>query len=186
MITLLVLTTFSLIVILSYTIYTLKVIGITKLTSISNGFYELEKIKKGRGVLFQLAMAFTVIPIIPVLLQVTDDNFKIIAFIAAAPILFVAIAPRFDIKDTKGGELEHKVHVYSALISAAASLTLLLLQLGSIGFAIILSVAMIFYLLYRKFGTKRNITTFGEYTCFTITFVCAYLAILLFYQVILI
>jgi hypothetical protein len=72
------------------------------------------------------------------------SNFQFLAFLAPASIMFVGTAPRF-----KDGDLENKVHTYSAIIAAACSLLwvalvtpywwVMLIWLGLIALAAILT-----------------------------------------------
>ena len=85
--------------------------------SLSNTYY-LWKEKNGKGWLFPLMMYLVVALMMPAWISLSEgSNFQFLAFLAPASIAFVGTAPRF-----KDGDLENKVHTYSAIIAAACSL----------------------------------------------------------------
>jgi len=85
--------------------------------SLSNTYY-LWKEKNGKGWLFCLMMYEVITLMIPAWISLSEgSNFQFLAFLAPASITFVGTSPRF-----KDGDLENKVHTYSAIIAAACSL----------------------------------------------------------------
>lgn len=85
--------------------------------SLSNTYY-LWKEKNGKGWLFCLMMYLVVALMMPAWISLSEgSNFQFLAFLAPASITFVGTAPRF-----KDGDLENKVHTYSAYVAAACSL----------------------------------------------------------------
>ena len=85
--------------------------------SLSNTYY-LWKEKNGKGWLFCLMMYLVVALMMPAWISLSEgSNFQFLAFLAPASIMFVGTAPRF-----KNGDLENRVHTYSAYIAAACSL----------------------------------------------------------------
>lgn len=85
--------------------------------SLSNTYY-LWREKNGKGWLFCLMMYLVVALMMPAWISLSEgSNFQFLAFLAPASIMFVGLAPKF-----KDGDLENKVHIYSAIIAAACSL----------------------------------------------------------------
>lgn len=105
----------SFVVLFSYIIYVDVTIGITK--SLSASYYEVK-----HGWLFQLALGITGLLMMIVLLEMTAERYKFLAFFSTSALMFVAVAPNF--KD----KLADKVHAVSAYISAAASIALVCLM----------------------------------------------------------
>ena len=81
--------------------------------SLSNTYYMLGK----WGPLFTLMMFTCAFTILPPMLELTNPNFQFVAFFCPAAICFVGAAPNF-----KKDQMECKVHVVSAWISAIAGL----------------------------------------------------------------
>jgi hypothetical protein len=99
----------------AYNAICLALFGIPE--SLSNTYY-LWKEKNGKGWLFCLMMYLVVAFMMPAWISLSEgSNFQFLAFLAPASIAFVGTAPRF-----KDGDLENKVHTYSAIIAAACSL----------------------------------------------------------------
>ena len=152
-----VLVSISFLVLISYVIYILIRVGIRNLPSLSDSFYTT-----GKGYLFQLALFFAAAPLIPVLLDITPEPFKFLAFAATAPILFVAVAPRF-----KDMELEHRVHCGAAIVSAIFSIIWSVIMLQWLFLIIFPAIVIYFFMLYKKFG---QLTFWGEMICFTLVY----------------
>ena len=113
------LTTISIIVAtciyVAYNAIAIAIFGVPE--SLSNTYY-LWKEKNGKGWLFCLMMYLVVALMMPAWITLSEgSNFQFLAFLAPASIAFVGTAPRF-----KDGDLENKVHTYSAIIAAACSL----------------------------------------------------------------
>lgn len=137
---------------ISYLISILVRIGIKKLPSLSHSYLELEKIKKGQGVLFQLTLVSMVFLLMPQLLELTPVDFQFVAFLAAAPLMFVGVAANF-----MDGGMAKKVHYTAAYISAGLSLLLVILLAIFVNWLVILTVPIalaIFYSLFKKYGQK--------------------------------
>ena len=147
----------SFVVLISYIIYILIKVKIKYIPSLSDTFYTTRK-----GYLFQLTLAITAGLLIPVLLELTPDPFKILAFATTAPILFVAVAPRF-----KDLELEQRVHSGAALISAIFSILWSAIMLQWLFLIVFPITVLLFYILYKKYG---QLVFFGEMACFTLVY----------------
>ena len=146
---------------ISYLIFILRKIGIKKLPSLSHSYYELEEVNKGLGKLFQLTLASMVILLMPQLLELTPKSFQFVAFLTAAPLMFVGVAANF-----MDGGMAKKVHYFSAYTSAGLSLLLVVLLAIFVNWIVILTVpiaVVVFYLLFRKYGQK---TFFMEMAAF--------------------
>ena len=148
-------------VLIAYLIFILKKIGIKKLPSLSHSYYELEKLKKGLGILFQLTLVAMVFLIMPLILELTPKSFQFIAFLTAAPLIFVGVAANF-----MDGGVAKKVHYGSAYLSAGLSLLLVVLLAIFVNLVVILTVpvaAVVFYLFFKRYGQK---TFFMEMAAF--------------------
>lgn len=113
------LTTISIIVAtciyVAYNAIAIAIFGVPE--SLSNTYY-LWKERNGKGWLFPLMMYAVVILMMPAWITMSEgSDFQFLAFLAPASIAFVGTSPRF-----KDGDLENKVHTYSAIIAAACSL----------------------------------------------------------------
>lgn len=113
------LTTISIIVattiFVAYNAVAIPIFGIPE--SLSNTYY-LYKEKCNKGWLFCLMMYLVVALMMPAWITLSEGSaFQFLAFLAPASIAFVGTSPRF-----KDGDLENKVHTYSAYVAAACSL----------------------------------------------------------------
>ena len=72
-------------VFISYLIFILRKIGIKRLPSLSHSYYELGK----QGWIFQLTLVSMVFLLMPQLLELTPKSFQFVAFLTAAPLMFV-------------------------------------------------------------------------------------------------
>ena len=143
---------------ISYLIFILKKIGIKKLPSLSHSYYELGKL----GWMFQLTLISVVFLLMPQLLELTPESFQFVAFLAAAPLMFVGVAANF-----MDGGMAKKVHYTAAYLSAGLSLLLVILLAIFVNWIVILTVPIalaIFYSLFKKYGQK---TFFMEMAAFT-------------------
>lgn len=146
---------------ISYLIFILVRIGIKKLPSLSHSYLELEKIKKGQGVLFQLTLFAMVFLLIAQLIELTPVDFQFVAFLTAAALLFVGAAANFEL-----GGITKDVHYTAAYMSAGLSLLLVVLLAIFVNWIVILTVpvaAVVFYLLFKKY---RQLTFFLEMAAF--------------------
>lgn len=99
----------------AYNAVAIPIFGIPE--SLSNTYY-LYKEKCDKGWLFCLMMYLVVALMMPAWITLSDGSaFQFLAFLAPASIAFVGTSPRF-----KDGDLENKVHTYSAYVAAACSL----------------------------------------------------------------
>ena len=99
----------------AYNAVAIAIFGIPE--SLSNTYY-LYKEKYNKGWLFPLMMYAVVALMMPAWITLSEgSNFQFLAFLAPASIAFVGTSPRF-----KDGDLENKVHTYSAYVAAACSL----------------------------------------------------------------
>lgn len=147
---------------ISYLIFILVRIGIDDLPSLSHSYYELEEVNKGLGKLFQLTLISMVFLLMPQLLELTPKSFQFVAFLAAAPLMFVGVAANF-----MDGGMAKRVHYGSAYLSAGLSLLLVVLLAIFVNWVVILTVpvaAVVFYLFFKKYGQK---TFFLEMAAFS-------------------
>lgn len=99
----------------AYNAVAIPIFGIPE--SLSNTYY-LYKEKCNKGWLFCLVMYLVVALMMPAWITLSEGSaFQFLAFLAPASIAFVGTSPRF-----KDGDLENKVHTYSAYVAAACSL----------------------------------------------------------------
>jgi hypothetical protein len=99
----------------AYNAVAIPIFGIPE--SLSNTYY-LYKEKCNKGWLFCLMMYLVVALMMPAWITLSEGSaFQFLAFLAPASIAFVGTSPRF-----KDGDLENKVHTYSACVAAACSL----------------------------------------------------------------
>ena len=99
----------------AYNAVAIPIFGIPE--SLSNTYY-LYKEKCNKGWLFCLMMYLVVALMMPAWITLSEGSaFQVLAVLAPASIAFVGTSPRF-----KDGDLENKVHTYSAYVAAACSL----------------------------------------------------------------
>ena len=142
---------------ISYLIFILKKIGIKRLPSLSHSYYELGK----QGWIFQLTLVSMVFLLMPQLLELTPESFQFVAFLTAAPLMFVGVAANF-----MDGGMAKRVHYTAAYSSAGLSLLLVVLLAIFVNWVVILTVpvaAVVFYLFFKKYG---QITFFMEMAAF--------------------
>ena len=145
-------------VFISYLIFILRKIGIKRLPSLSHSYYELGK----QGWMFQLTLISVVFLLMPQLLELTPESFQFVAFLTAAPIMFVGVAANF-----MDGGMAKKVHYTAAYLSAGLSLLLVVLLAIFVNWVVILTVPIalaIFYSLFKKYG---QLTFFMEMAAFS-------------------
>ena len=153
------LTIISFLILSCYLVYILKTIGIRRLPSLSDSYYKLGK----KGYIFQIVLFLTAALLVPVLLEKTPEPFKFLAFFTTAPILFVAMAPKF-----KDIVLEGKVHVWAAKISAVFSIIWCIIMLKWLAIPVILGPGLLFYIMNRK---HKQPTFFAEMVCFAMLYI---------------
>ena len=145
-------------VFISYLIFILRKIGIKRLPSLSHSYYELGK----QGWMFQLTLISVVFLLMPQLLELTPESFQFVAFLTAAPIMFVGVAANF-----MDGGMAKKVHYTAAYLSAGLSLLLVILLAIFVNWVVILTVpiaGVVFYLFFKKYG---QLTFFMEMAAFS-------------------
>jgi len=134
----------SFIILLSYILYA----GVAE--SLSATYYKVKK-----PYLFQLALGLGGFLMMLNLLEMTAGKwYQFLSFFATSALIFVAFAPKF--KDV----LEGKVHVASAMVSAIAALTLIVLM--GYWYVPILPF-LVSILIIKKWGNK---TYWLEMVCF--------------------
>ena len=143
----------SFVILLSYILYA----GTAE--SLSATYYKVKK-----PYLFQLALGITGFLMMIYLLELTAGKwYQFLSFFATSALIFVAFAP--DYKNM----LEGKVHVASAMVSAVASLALIVLM-GYWYVPVLPFLASVFII--RKWGNK---TYWLEMVCFASIFITALL-----------
>ena len=143
---------------ISYLIFIFIWIGIKKLPSLSHSYYELREM----GWMFQVTLVAMVFLLMPQLLDLTPVDFQFVAFLTAAPLMFVGVAANF----MEGG-MAKKVHYTAAYLSAGLSLLLVILLAIYVNWVVILTVPIalvVFYLLFKKYG---QLTFFMEMAAFS-------------------
>lgn len=147
---------------LSFTLYIILKYDVQP--SFSDSYYALEKDKKGKGILFTIAMVMMTFFFVVSMLVVTAGYWwQFIGFLAIAPIGFVGVAAAF----RKGG-LTKKVHMAAAKMSAGLSLVWVVavgIDITAIAYlSIPISIALFgaFWIL----DSKRNKVWWAEYVCF--------------------
>ena len=123
--------------------------------SVSASFYLLGK----KGWMFQLAMLLTAGTLLPVLMEATKNDFKLLEFLTCSGVLFVAAAPAFKV------ELEGKVHAVAALVSGLSGLVWAFIH-GN--FMALLFILLVYFSLYAKFGKW---VFWAELACFASVYV---------------
>ena len=143
---------------ISYLIFILRKIGIKKLPSLSHSYYELDK----QGWMFQLTLVSMVFLLMPQLLEITPVDFQFVAFLAAAPLMFVGVAPNF----MSEYGLEKEVHLFNAYASGILSFVLVILYAIYINWLAMLLIplsSIICLLLYIRY---KQLTFFIEMAAF--------------------
>ena len=143
----------SFVILLSYILYA----GTAE--SLSATYYKVKK-----PYLFQIALGLTGFLMMIYLLDITAGKwYQFLSFFATSALIFVAFAP--DYKQM----LEGKVHVAAAMVSAVASLALIVLM-GYWYVPVLPFLASVFII--RKWGNK---TYWLEMVCFASIFITALL-----------
>ena len=152
----------SFLIITTYIVYIIKVIGLRNLPSLSESYYTT-KWK------FQLSLFFTAALLIPVILEVTLDKYQFLAFFSVAPILFVSVAPKFKNKD-----IERKVHIFSAQLAAISSLFWSAIMLKLLIVPLLLILIILGIVVIRKYSNKVFVS---ELICFIIVYITLFLKV---------
>ena len=116
--------------------------------------------------MFQVSLFLTAFLLMIPLLEITPDPFKFTAFFTCAPVLFTAFAPDFR-KENGKVTMERKVHMLGAKIGGVLSFIWAAWMAVCFGWQVIAvtaALAMVFYLLNRKFDKP---VLFLEYWVFT-------------------
>ncbi len=140
-----------------YLVYILNTVGIRKLSSLSESYYYT-------GWMFQVGLFSSAALLVPVLLEITPEPFKALAYFTASPVLFVSAAPKF-----KNKTLERKVHILSAGISAAFSLfwAVLMFEPTYLNTGVFIFALITFFFLFKKHGQP---VFFAELFCFLMVY----------------
>ena len=153
---------FSFLIITTYIVYIIKIIGLRNLPSLSESYYTT-KWK------FQVALFFTAVLLVPVMLEVTLDKYQFLAFFSIAPILFVSVAPKFKNKD-----VERKVHIFSAQLAAINSLFWAAIMLKLLIVPLLLILIILGIVVIRKCSNKVFVS---ELICFIIVYITLFLKV---------
>ena len=166
---------------LSFIFYVLTKVGIKKLPSLSDSYYQL----KNKGYLFQIALSLTAILLIPIMIELTPKNFQVIGFFVPSALVFTAFAPKFgkiwnyqQKKMIPENELERKVHQKSATYSAITSLIWVIIVSVNYNLLLLLTIpicSLFAFTLYIFFNQK---IFFSEMACFGWTLATVFILIL--------
>lgn len=139
-----ILTIISLLIFVVYLFFAIKRYGIP--TSLSETYYLLggEPFNRLKASIFTFALWAMAIILLPVMIDVTPDQWRFLAFLALAGICFVGAAPEFM------DEFEGKVHTISAITAACFGLLWALavckqtglISLGVSAFAVLVAALM--------------------------------------------
>ena len=170
--------TCAIIIFLVYNICVIKLFGVPK--SLSESYYLWDKYKI--KFLFPLMMAIEVSLLMPCWIVLSEGtNFQFLAFIGAASLLFVAVAPAF--RDIK---LEGRVHEIFAVISAIASIAwIFCVPPIIIGAIVIPIVSIILWLILRVlpgWSFKDDYVYYVEMIAFISTFISIVCYMALIYE----
>lgn len=170
--------TAALLIFTTYLVYILCKVGIIRLPSLSDSFYQLKK----QGWLFQLSLGVTAMLLVPVMIEVTPEPFKVIGFFVPSALIFTAFAPKFgkiwneqQKKMIPENELERKVHQTSATYSAIASFIWVIIMAIATNWLLLLTIpicSIIAFAMYLKWKQK---IFFAEMACFGWVFLTLYL-----------
>jgi hypothetical protein len=154
---------FSLIIFIFFVIYKVGV-----LPSLSDSYFELQKLRNWYKYLFQLSLAIASFCLSASMLTASEDSpFQFLAFLTAAPILFVAAAPNF-----KTFGLERNTHIAAATGSGIMSAMWVVLMGYWYIIPISCSLAMIGYYF------KQQKTWWAEMACFLWTLITCFLILI--------
>jgi uncharacterized membrane protein YjjP (DUF1212 family) len=148
-----------------YTIWVIQLVGMQKLTSFSQTYYELEKIRDRYKYLFQVVMLGMCFLFAIVMFQLTEGLwFQFVGAFTVLPIGFVGFAPRFEV----GNMLERDVHFTAAYTSAGFSLIWVTLLAIYVNWHIALTIpaaSVVAFLLYKLTGVHTKVW-WAEMACF--------------------
>lgn len=150
----------AMLILIGFIAFILVFIGIGRLESLSDSYYELMEKKDWYKYLFQITLLSVSFLLVPVMLQFTPEHFQFLAFFTAAPIAFVAIPDL---------ALERKVHKIAAIVSGVSSALWVLAIAYTYGWDIALTIpiaSFLAYAFYKVFGQKLF---FAEMACFAWT-----------------
>lgn len=178
-------------VFVSYVTFVMINVGV--LSSLSQSYYDLQKIKTNYKYLFQIVLVSMSILLTPVIIEATPDWCKFLGFFTAVMIAFIGLAPDFLIKDKDeggtGSTLDKGVHMTAAGISAGSSLLWVIALSFTVSLWLLLTIGifgvgtMLTYLITRKSikkqGKEDQFIWYAEMACFgwTLTSVGALLYI---------
>lgn len=178
MTTFIILFTVAMLILIGFIAFILVFVGIGKLESLSDSYYELMEKKDWYKYLFQITLLSVSLLLVPVMLQFTPEQFQFLAFFTAAPIAFVAAAPRFRISHTVADmALEKKVHKVAALISGVSSVLWVVAIAATSGWDILLTIPIAAFLAYCGYAVSGQKVWWAEMACFAWTLSTAALII---------
>lgn len=169
----------AMLILIGFIAFILVFIGIDKLESLSDSYYELMEKKDWYKYLFQLTLLSVSFLLVPVMLQFTPEAFQFLAFFTAAPIAFVAVAPRFRV-NSKGipeHEQERRVHTIAALVSGISSALWVVAIAATSGWDILLTIPVAAFLAYAGYAVSGQKVWWAEMACFAWTLATAALII---------
>lgn len=148
-----------------FLVYLTVIVGLNKgpLTSLSDSFYFLEKKQRNLGYVFSAMMMSVAVLILPQMIEVTPDDWRVLGFLPPVCIGFVGAAPCFK-KD-----FESIVHTVAASSAALISLCWVAL-LTPYWYVILASAAIIVVLGWATKSWKTCYTFWLEMIAFLAVF----------------
>lgn len=156
----------AMLILIGFIAFILVFIGIGRLESLSDSYYELMEKKDWYKYLFQITLLSVSFLLVPVMLEFTPEAFKFLAFFTVAPIAFVAVAPRFRAVDNVYGDNEKKVHKTAALVSGASSALWVVSIAATSGWDILLTIPISAFLAYCGYAVSGQKVWWAEMACF--------------------
>lgn len=167
----------AILILAGFIAFILKKVGLKNLPSLSDSYYQLKELKDWYKYLFQFTLLSVSFLLVPVMLEFTPEEFQFLAFFTAAPIAFVAVAPRFRAVDNKYSNQEKKVHSIAAIISGASSALWVVAIAATSGWDILLTIPVAAFLAYAGYAVSGQKVWWAEMACFAWTLATAALII---------
>lgn len=133
--------TISLTVFLAYIFTSILLFGVP--ISLSQTYYLFERRKKGLGAMFTSFMWMTGFPLLIIWIDVLQNDWDFLPFVAVASLMFVGTATAYRVTMTR------EVHLLSALLSALSSVLWSVLY-GSIGHLIVIILLTLIIVMYNN------------------------------------
>ena len=133
--------TISLTVFLAYIFTSILLFGVPR--SLSQTYYLFERRKKGLGAMFTLFMWMTGFPLLIAWIDVLQNDWDFLPFVAVASLMFVGTATAYRVPMTR------EVHLLSALLSALSSVLWSVIY-GSVGHLIIIILLTLIIVMYNN------------------------------------